>query len=109
MILAATPVIPDRWSQTTSNRSRFFSSQVPLDAPQREQQVDLTVGDRLPLNACEDHLELGSDMLSRIRGKRRRCELPVRTSLVTHLPTCLYADTSGGTIIPAGAGIIAAH
>ena len=67
--------------------------ELTLGPPQREQEINLIVWDRLTLDVRVDNLELGSDMLSGIRGKRRRCELPVQGFLVTHEPTCLYLYT----------------
>lgn len=95
MTLAAGPLVPNAWSQTTTNWSGFLPLEFTLDAPQREQQIDLIVRDRLPFDACENHLKLRSDMLSCIRGKRRRCGFLVRTSLVTHEPTYPYSGTNG--------------
>ena len=77
MILLAALLVSNAWSQTTTSGSGFLPPELTLGAPQREQEINLIIGDRLTLDVREDHLELGSDMLSGIRSKRRSCKLLV--------------------------------
>ncbi|ANY81192.1 hypothetical protein BB934_25695 [Microvirga ossetica] len=101
MALAADAVVSNGWSRTTTSRSGYLASQVALDAPQREQQVDLVVGDGFSLDVGKDGLEMGPKMLSRIRGKGRSCWLLVRTSLVTHeLTYRTPAPAAGRSFLP---------
>ncbi|WP_040638781.1 hypothetical protein [Microvirga lotononidis] len=55
-----------------------------LDTPQREQQVDLLIWDRLPLDLREDGLEVRPDLLPCIRAKPRARLLLIQISLDTH-------------------------
>ena len=56
----------DNGGPAMSFRSEFLAAALALDPPQREQQVDLFIGERLALDLCEDGLKVGSDALARV-------------------------------------------
>ena len=56
----------DNGGPAMSFQSEFLAAALALDPPQREQQVDLFIGERLALDLCEDGLKVGSDALARV-------------------------------------------
>jgi hypothetical protein len=53
----------DNGEPAAAFRSAFLAGELALDPPQREQQINLLIGERLSLDLREDGLEAGSDLL----------------------------------------------
>ena len=71
-------------------RSELLAHSLALDTPQREQQVDLFIGEWLALDLGEDGLKVGSDPLARVRFETGTRRLVTRTCLGTHWTPCWY-------------------
>ena len=81
----------DNGGPAMSFQSEFLAAALALDPPQREQQVDLFIGERLALDLCEDGLKVGSDALARVGFETGTRRLVIRICLGTHRVPCWYS------------------
>jgi hypothetical protein len=65
-------------------RSNLLAAEFALYSPQREQEVNLVVGERLSFDFREDGLEMGSDLLTSIVANSWSGHLLLQISLATH-------------------------
>ena len=84
----------DNGEPTRPFRSELLAHTLALDPPQREQQIDLFISERLALDFGENGLKVGSNALACIGFETRTGHLVIRIGLGTHWATCWYSAPS---------------